>query len=352
MSQTQLHSAAFSPVFKAMACVALCLALLTHSNPALAGDKTPAKSIVATSPLKTQSVPHGLRGMWVWRPESIETPEARTTLINTATQYGFNRLLLQIHYVPGSVAAGKPQIRNPEAIRALLSDAAAKFIFVEALDGGADMALATNYTKGFANLDAIIAFDAALPTDARFVGIHYDIQPYTLPAWKTADRGAIMVEYLTFLSTVKTKVNMTAPHWTVACDIPFWYGLKNSPTDTCIVEFNGQTKNLQDHIQDLTDYVGVASYRRHVMGANSVLSVTDGQLNYAKKIGKTICPSFEIGELKETPTITFFGTPPSDFWTQNKLLEDLLKDNPAFGGVLVHSYEHLHEYLGDTTPPK
>ena len=116
--------------------------------------------------------------------------------------------------------------------------------------------------------------------------------------------------------------------------------------------FNGQTKNFHEHIQDITDYVGIMSYRQHALGTNSIVEQVANELAYAEKIGKFICPAFETVELKDTPQITFFGKSAVDLQTQRAALADAEKDRPGYGGMFVHNYPSLLPVMAATAPSK
>jgi hypothetical protein len=135
----------------------------------------------------------------------------------------------------------------------------------------------------------------------------------------------------------------------LAFDIPFWYDNKTQPNDNCVLTYDGQEKNLYQHMLDVCDYIGIMSYRRNALGSNGVLQHIQAELDYARKIGKKITPALETIELKGTPTITFFGMPASAFWTQHNLIRQTLRNDPAFGGVLTHSYRGLQQLLTSPT---
>merc|ERR1711879_1081270 len=99
--------------------------------------------------------------------------------------------------------------------------------------------------------------------------------------------------------------------------------------------YNDQTKNFYQHILDVSDYIGIMSYRTKAQGSNGVLKHVQSELDYARKIGKTIVPALETIELKSSPTITFFGKPASEFWIEHNKVRQALADDPAFGGMFT-----------------
>lgn len=269
----------------------------------------------------------------------VATDKAQDDLFDFCKKYGFNRILLQIHL--------DPQLKfiQPEQWKRFLKQARLRGIAVEALDGAPDMARKANWDNTLKILEAVLEFNEAQPQDERFVGIHYDIEPYVSPTWKKGDqvtRHEMMMEYLEFLAKARQRLAAVTPHMVMAADIPMWYDRK--PAEFSI-DFGGQTKNFHQHIQDLTDYIGIMSYRRKADGNNGVIAAVSDEMAYAEKIGKVVCPALETIKLKDEPTITFYGLPAERFWETKKAVESELSARPGFGGMLIHSYRGMRELL-------
>lgn len=283
-----------------------------------------------------------IQGLWVWHYEAYSTPEAREKLLSFCQRHGYNRILLQVHLNPDTSSL---RVRNPEALTTLIADSAHRGIVVEALDGAKDMAMRKNQPRTLAILDAVLKFNRTLPKHARLAGIHYDIEPYIMEQWKQGGptRHIIMRDLLEFYTEVKRRLAEDANGLTLAADIPFWYDNKVEPDDHCMIEYNGQTKNIQQHIQDICDYVGIMSYRRHATGPNSVTNVIENELAYAQQIGKFITPALETIKLDESPTISFYGLPASQYEATRQTVIELLQNHPGFGGILTHSYRGVSQ---------
>ncbi|MFW6039386.1 MAG: hypothetical protein ACOC9P_02810 [bacterium] len=292
--------------------------------------------------------PEGIQGLWVWRATWVREADEREALVRFARTHGFNRLLVQIHRDKG---ADTPALKYPEQLADLIARAAEHGIAVEALDGGPRMARADRQAETLANLDLVLEFNRALPEGKRLVGVHYDIEPYVLDEWKADEdtRRTIMRDLVAFYHKVRRRLDAEPVKMTLAADIPFWYDNKNEPGDDCTLEYEGRTKNLHKHIQDVCDYVGIMSYRRKATGRNSVAAVVRNELAYAEQIGKTITPALETIPLSDVPQISFAGTSPAQFWRVHNEVRAELADHPGFGGMLTHSYRGLRELLASTT---
>ncbi|MCC6579460.1 MAG: hypothetical protein IT440_03405 [Phycisphaeraceae bacterium] len=291
-------------------------------------------------------------GMWVWKSQYITDPVQRKEMLDFSVEHGFNLLLMQIHLEPGSYKAGKPVIQYPRELTALVSEAADRNIAVEALYGEPDGAEPAQQPGMYALVDAILALNRQMPEGKRFTGIHLDIEPYVMPSWKAGEnRESAMRNLLTVLTEVRRRIAAGGMAMTLAQDIPFWYNSKTTPDYSCIITWNGTEKNFHQHIQDITDYVGIMSYRQRGVGDNSAVSVSKEELEYARGIGKTVCIGLETGQQKETPQITFFGKPASYFWEQRDLIRKELASDPACAGILVHCYSHFRKLLAADAKP-
>lgn len=316
---------------------------MKHIHLAIAIAVTSLTSMICGPSIAAES-DKTIQGLWVWRFDWISTPDARDELLSFCEESGYNLILMQVHLDKDS----DPMVfRDPEGMRALVVDAAERGIAVEALDGAKNMALEENWPRTLQILDAVLTFNETLPDDAKLAGMHYDIEPYIMPEWKEGGekRMKIMQDLLAFYVQAKAEMKKRAPGMVLACDIPFWYDHKIEPDDNCVLEFNGETKNLHKHIQDLCDYVGIMSYRRAATGSNSVVYHVESELAYAEEIGKFVTPALETIELKDVPQITFYGLPAEDFWDAHAEVIETLKDRPGFGGMLTHCYRGMRDMV-------
>jgi hypothetical protein len=307
-----------------------------------------------------------IEGLWVWKPKYVTDAAERRELLAFCQRQGFNRLLVQVPWKPGTAqvvhsppskrddptaAAAHPEIACPAEFAQLIADAARQHVTVEALDGTPYMGDRANWPATMATVDALLAFNHTLPAGARFAGIHWDIEPYVRADWKVqATREPIEADYLQMLTDVKRK--LTGSGLTLSVDIPMWYDNKTAPDDNCIVTFNGQTKNFHQHIQDITDYVGIMSYRQRAVGPNSASEQVANELAYAERIGKWVCPAFETVKLSDTPQITFYGKSADQLQSQRHALEAALGGRPGFCGMFVHCYPSVCAVLEPATPAK
>jgi hypothetical protein len=282
-------------------------------------------------------------GMWVWHAQPVYDPQARAELIAFCQHFGIDRLFVQVRL---DNVNGAYRMENPQAWAAFLAQAHEAGIRVEALDGAGDMGFASKRADTLAKLDAVLAFQASLPAGEGFSGLHYDIEPYVTARWKTGDKRQVALELLETMRDIRRKVDAADPELTITHDIPFWY----SGRDELAVEFDGETKYLDEHIQDLSDGLGIMSYRTKMTGGNSVVAITEEELAYARQTGGSVYLSLETVPLDETPTITFHGRDGAELTAAVQELNAALQGDPAFGGINLHCYRTLRPMLEPVEP--
>lgn len=277
-------------------------------------------------------------GMWVWRRETVVDPTLRQEMLKFSERHGIKRLLVQVRFTGDP---GKRVLADSEEMHSLIVEARARGIVIEALDGDKDMGMAERREETLEKLDAILEFNASLPESQKLAGVHYDIEPYLGDRWKSGDEQGVILENLQTMALIREKITPET-NLLLAYDIPSFYD--RHPT-TLNVEFNGEYKNFHQHIQDLSDYIGIMSYRRTATGPNSILDICQAEFEYAEKIGKPVYPAIETIRLKNEPQITFYGLPKEKFLKVFREVQNEGSRYPAFKGIFIHHYEGLRAIL-------
>ena len=325
-----------------------CILALGFVACADAGEAADTRSNESDTPAMTMDQP--IKGMWVWSGQYIFQSDQQDELLAFCQRHGINRLLLQVHYASSS---DPPVIEQPQRYAELIAKAARLGIGVEALDGEKSMGLSENQPRTLAVLDAILELNKSLPEGSRFVGVHYDIEPYLLEDWSVAVRRPVIIkDLLDYYVLAKERIRAADPEMTLSCDIPFWFDTQTSEDGLPLaVEFAGEIKPAQQHIQDICDYIGIMSYRRNAVGPNSITALVADERAYAAKIGKTVCAAVETGEYPAVPTISFYGQPASVFKDNFSLAWQTLENEPGFGGMLIHCYPFVRDILEPGAAP-
>ncbi len=275
-------------------------------------------------------------GMWVWSSSSFLTQEAREQLVQFCLKHRITHL--DVH-VKMSRDSERTTLKDGEALRDLILLAGQYNITTAALRGHPKMFFSENHDQTLRDLQAIIAFSETLPRGALFKGVKYDVEPYCTKEWKAGVTTfpPIMRDYLTLLRKARSVLDKEAPHLWLAADTPFWWD-----KDRFVLEFEGKRKRFNEHVQDLTDFITIMSYRR---SSPKVLDCVEDERRYAQRIHKVICPSLETVDLKQDPHVSFWGVPNGKFWKVVSELTEAAKQDPAIGRVMIHCYRSLSAKL-------
>ena len=293
-------------------------------------------SVQAGSP----GYPDGL-GMWVWSKYSFATEEARQRLVRFCLKHGISHLDVQIKF---SHDNGIPRLQHEEAFRNLVLLAGERNITMAALRGNPRMFSSQNHERSLRELDAIIAFSRSLPEKSLFKGVKYDVEPYLTKEWKVKGKplNTLMHDYLAFLRKAKTALHEKAPHLWLAVDTPFWWD-----KEEFTLEFEGERKRFNEHVQDLTDFIVIMSYR---CSEKKVLRIVEEEMRYAERIGKVIFLSLETNRLERDQDISFWGLPKETLQDTISRLLQKAEEDPIIGGLMIHSYRGLVEKLDNGIP--
>ncbi len=279
-------------------------------------------------------------GMWVWPQNAFNTAAARRELLDFCAKEGISHVDQHVRIEIRSAALS---IANADALTALVVAAQKQGMTVNALRGGRDLFLEGNHDETLRGLRAIVAFDKRLPSTAHLAGVKYDVEPYGLDVWKAGgqQRTKVILDYLSFLQKAKALLAKEAPHIMLCVDVPFWWDKKEF-----VVTFGGKEKLLVHHVQDLTDYIGIMSYRP---SSKQVLECVRQELKYAATTGKTVCPGLETGVLEgKENRISFSGHPTSVFREAVDELQQAVSGSKAVRCIMLHHYGSLFTYLGET----
>ena len=280
-------------------------------------------------------------GMWVWSSSSFLTQEARQQLVQFCVKYRITHLDVHTKITHDGC---KPILKDAEAFKDLIVLAGQHNITTAALRGNPKMFFSENHERTLCELRAIVAFSETLPQDTLFKGIKYDVEPYCTREWKAGGMPLypMIHDYLTLLRKARSVLEKEAPHLWLAADTPFWWD-----KDRFALEFEGKTKRFNEHVQDLTDFITIMSYRR---SSREVLDCVEDERRYAQRIKKVIFPSLETVNLKQDHHVSFWGVPNEEFWKVVPELLEVAERDPAIGGVMIHCYRSLFEKLTNNTP--
>lgn len=143
----------------------------------------PSLVVIAPTPTVVSSVNSTTRAMWVWGTASKIVSDAQTQndfFAFIAAPHGDTSIRINRLYFFGD---SLDLSRGAVPVRAFIKRAHDAGIAVEYLTGDSSWALTSMGSNATSRVDKVIAFNAG--GSDRFDGVHFDIEPYLLPSWKT-----------------------------------------------------------------------------------------------------------------------------------------------------------------------
>lgn len=282
------------------------------------------------------------QGLWLWSDTVYATAAQRTKLLDFCVQYQFNQLALAVYFdSPSSL-----RLRHEQGLAQLLAEAQARGIAIQALRGAKKMAFRQNHERSLQELDALLQYNARQAPDARFVGVHYDIEPYTTDEWRAGgdSRRRVQIDYLDFLAAARQHIDASGvADFELCVDIPYWFD-----KGEFVIDYDGRRLLFSEHIQHATDSVTLMSYHRDPI---RVLEQVAGEADYADKIGRRVHAGMEIGPVRGAEHfISFHWVPTWRFWDARTRIETDARQRRGLHGVYVHFYRALYEKLNGEPP--
>lgn len=131
--------------------------------------------------------------------------------------------------------------------------------------------------------------------------------------------------------------NAAAPGLPMGPAIPFWY-------DGIPIEWKGRRKPMNEHVQDVYDYVALMDYRDHAGGPDGIISHAEDELKYAEKIGKKVVIGIETTP-NEIQKVSFNHLKEADMERELGLSAQTFQFSPAFTGFVLHHYAGYRKWL-------
>lgn len=190
--------------------------------------------------------------------------------------------------------------------------------------------------------EKVLNYNLAVPEESRFDGINVDIEPYILGEWKVPG-NTLPNRWLEVLQLLISRRDAAGLPILVGPAIPRW--LDSSPSCVAIT-WNGETKPLSDHIQDMTDYISIMDYRDTADGGAGIIAQGQHEMDYADQIDKphSVVIGVESKDLSGTgdpETVTFWEEGRTHMEAELDKVYNAFGDQPAFGGVALHHFDTL-----------
>ncbi|RXZ82074.1 hypothetical protein EBB07_12135 [Paenibacillaceae bacterium] len=258
------------------------------------------------------------RGTWLWHSSLIVTESDQ--ILSFAKEQGVNLLYLKID-----------PTKKAEYYQPFIKRARAAGIEIEALGGKASWGLKENRQQIIDLADWVIKYNQTVTSKETISGIHLDIEPYTLAAWKGNQKEDVIKQWM---GNVEAYVGYIKRNSTlqVTCDIPFW--LDKTPIP------NNPNISLSKWLISKHDVVTVMAYRDRAEGSNSISTIVPPVMTAADELGKQVLIAVETKKSNEGNFVTFYEEGKGYMEKELGKLPKLLSSYASYNGVAVHSYEY------------
>jgi hypothetical protein len=246
------------------------------------------------------------RATWIWNTDTLLTnTEEENATLSTVGNGHFDKIFLQLPRNFTEDTSGDGQLRD------LVARLRLRGALVYALCGGPEFSLPENHSVVGGLIQRVNDYNKSSSGEARFVGFHFDTEPYFLPGFGGSRRNWILEQYLTVTELAARLCHSRGLLFGV--DIPFWYDVPDEFTGKVdSLEFSGTKKTANEFVTDWSDEICIMSYRTTIQGANAIVSVSRSELDYAEKQGKTVFVGLETSSIPDEDHVYIRGIPATD----------------------------------------
>lgn len=317
-------------------------------SPGRVAETLPANPAPAATPANSG------RALWVWNTVKLLDPSHRPDLdrfFEFCARQGVKEIFLSLDIrLKENTATPVFELKEPARYREFLDRAHQAGLQVQALAGTSEWAARANHAQAVAAIDSVIDFNHAGPAAARFDGVHFDVEPYSLVGYADpALRPRLLEEFLEMVAKCAERAR-TEPGLRFGCDVPAWFYTNDDlARQDLLVNFRGQEKTVGEHLTDLLDAVTIMDYRNQADGAGGIILAGMPAIEYAASKGRKIQVGLETS-IEPDRTIYFVaGLPLGEF--QKRLAASDLRNQLYFGGYRLATFsDEINVHTGLAAP--
>lgn len=283
----------------------------------------------------------GPRAIWTWEGESYAMLESEGM---AAQGIAFLKAKsIGTVYLYADAWRGRNLIvSQPERYRRLLRRLHGSGLKVYALLGSGYLnteryVLPRHREEAVAMLQRVLDYNKVAAPEERFDGINLDIEPHILAEWSTR-KMELLANFLDMSDTLMRVKAQSGQALPIGPAIPFWL-------DGIQLDWHGRRKPVNQHVQDIYDYVALMDYRDHADGGDGLVSHAMDELAYGETIGRPVLIGIETmpNELKKV-SFNHLGEP--DLERELAATSRSVGGMRSFGGFVVHHYASYRRWLG------
>ncbi|WP_427051402.1 hypothetical protein [Paenibacillus sp. TC-CSREp1] len=281
------------------------------------GELEPEEQPLPEKPVNPPVSAPEIRGTYIWEASQV-TDDGGEHILAFAKQQKINWLYVRL------------DLDQPySSYRSFVKRAKAQGIEVHAMGGHPIWGKKENRPRIKRLIDYVKNYNAEVEPDERFVGIHLDIEPYTLPEW-AENRDTLLTEWASNIAYFQEETKKDSSLETSA-DLAVWLDTFPLP---------GKDVTVTEFMIDTLDHVSLMAFRNTAEGSNGIAAVVSQEMEIADRLGKSLLISVEMKQNHEGEHISFYDHGAKEMENELDKLPELLSGYKAYKGNLVHAYDY------------
>jgi hypothetical protein len=251
--------------------------------------------------------------LWVWQTRAIlDDAGERARFLDFVRDQGLTRVFLQIPPGLGTTHSAGFVPFSSEEVGPLVAEIRARGALTYALDGDPSYALSENHDGVERTVRRVVEHNRSVPTEQRFHGVRYDIEPYLVPGFRGPRRQALLDGYIAVVDRASRAARSGALAFAV--DIPFWLDAPDEETGAYLeATLDGVRATVLEHLIASVDDLAIMDYRTSALGPNGALAQAYNEIEMAAAFGVAVYVGVETTRLDDEDVHTFFGPPTEGF---------------------------------------
>ncbi|GIO33475.1 MULTISPECIES: copper amine oxidase N-terminal domain-containing protein [Paenibacillus] len=273
-------------------------------------DWQPARHLVSIM----TSVAHVPKGTWIWDSRIIKQDQDK--IINFAKTKGVTSIYLQVD-----------RDLDPAIYEDFIRKATSEGIQVEALEGRPEWAYKSKQEDIQKFIAWVKTYNASAHPEARFTGLHFDIEPHLLSDW-TKNNKTILESWMDNLRLIEKETKGSGLKMTL--DVPYWLNTINVP---------GTNYSMSAWLLEKFDCLVIMNYRNHALGSNGIVDNAQAMLREASTLKKKVVIAVETVKSAEGPRVSFFSMSSQTMEKELQSAHNQLAHYASYGGFAIHDFK-------------
>ncbi|MGE7999449.1 amidase [Lysinibacillus sp. NPDC093190] len=249
------------------------------------------------------------KATWLW--DTTKIVEDESGVLSFLESKHINKLYLQIN---SDIASNY--------YKSFIDKATAKGIKVYALAGSASW-VSEGYEMQDQLFDWLHTYNENAAATEQFSGVHLDVEPYLNSGWNS-NQVKTIESYQALLT--RAKENTDRLQLPLEVDMPFWF-------DEITYKNQFGKGLLADWVIDQVESVSIMAYRD---AAKDIIKIVEHEINYAKKVNKSIVIGVETGASDEGKNITFYDDGEAYMNKQLAQVHQQYANKKGYNGFAIH----------------